>query len=224
MSVDVAAGAAFILGTETTYQGTYYFQNDATVNMVIAASDPTNPRNDLVVAQVRDANYSGASNDARLFVVTGTPNASPVDPTVPADTLTLARVRVDATVTSIVAGKVTDLRVRGGAQAQLPKLSGVVGGVVNGVPTLAAAGFLVQAGTSVVTTDGASNATVVYPVPFPNGVVTVLAAAGDITASFTQVRFVQSGQSLSQFVCQCFTNAGGTIFSNHRGSASTGSP
>src|SRR5438046_4639276 len=40
---------AFILGTEGTKQGTYFVENDATVNKAIAASDPTNPRIDIVV-------------------------------------------------------------------------------------------------------------------------------------------------------------------------------
>lgn len=110
MSVDVAVGSAFIAGTEATFQGAYYFLNDAVVNLVIAAADPTNPRNDLIVARIRDTAYSGANDDAALVVVPGTPAGSPVDPTTPANSLVLARVRVNALASSIVAGNVTDLR------------------------------------------------------------------------------------------------------------------
>ncbi|CAB4136919.1 hypothetical protein UFOVP314_45 [uncultured Caudovirales phage] len=114
MSVNVAAGRAFIRGTQTAgslNQGVYSFFNDGTVNLAVSSADPTNPRRDLVVAQIRDSNYSGSANDARLFVVTGTPAASPTDPVVPADTLVLARLSVAAGATSVTNANITDLRV-----------------------------------------------------------------------------------------------------------------
>jgi hypothetical protein len=114
MSVNVAAGRAFIRGTETASlgQGVYSFFNDATVNLTIGAADPTNPRRDLIVAQVRDLNYSGAVSDARLAVIAGTAAASPSDPTPPANALVLARVTVAAGVTSVTTAAITDLRTR----------------------------------------------------------------------------------------------------------------
>ena len=114
MTVNVAAGAAFVRGSEASDQGTYCFFNDATVNLAIGTADGSNPRDDIIVAQVRDAGggYSGSSNDARLFVVAGTPAASPVDPTLPVNSVALARVRVGTGVTSITAGNITDLRRR----------------------------------------------------------------------------------------------------------------
>jgi hypothetical protein len=114
MSVNVAAGRAFIRGTETASlnQGVYSFFNDGAVNLAVAAADPTNPRRDLVIAQVRDSNYSGGVNDARLTVVTGTPAASPSDPTPPANALVLARIAVAAGATSVVTANITDLRTR----------------------------------------------------------------------------------------------------------------
>ncbi len=128
MTVNVAAGAAFILGTETTYQGMYHAFNDATVSLAIAASDPTNPRIDIVVAQVRDAFYSGASNDFRLAVVTGTPAGSPAAPATPANSLVLARVAVAATVTTVVAGNITDYRARSVALTNAYKARAHCGG------------------------------------------------------------------------------------------------
>jgi hypothetical protein len=116
MSVNVAAGRAIIRsgGSSTILQGCYSFLNDATVNLAIAAADPTNPRNDLVVAQVRDSNYSEAAADARLTVITGTPAASPADPSLTSypNCVVLARVRVNAATSSIVNANITDLRVR----------------------------------------------------------------------------------------------------------------
>lgn len=111
MSVNVAAGQALINGTQnTTSQGAYEVLNDATVNLAIAASDPTNPRIDIVVAQVRDAAYSGANNDWLLAVVTGTPAGSPSPPATPANAIVLAQVAVAANATSITSGNITDKR------------------------------------------------------------------------------------------------------------------
>jgi hypothetical protein len=112
MSVNVAGGRAFIRSTFTGSlgQGTYSFFNDVTVNLAVAASDPTNPRRDLVIAQVRDTNHGGAANDARLTVVTGTPAAVPADPTVPASCVVLARIAVAAGSTTVLNAAITDLR------------------------------------------------------------------------------------------------------------------
>ena len=60
MSVDVSAGRAFILGTESSFQGTYFVESRGVENLVIAASDATNPRKDIVVAKVEDSEESGA--------------------------------------------------------------------------------------------------------------------------------------------------------------------
>jgi hypothetical protein len=110
MSVDVAAGLALVTGSSSLAQGVYVFSNDATVNLAIATADATNPRYDLVIAQVRDnTEDSGGSNDARLAVVTGTPAASPADPAVPDGCLALARVEVAALASSIVDADITAL-------------------------------------------------------------------------------------------------------------------
>lgn len=110
MSVDVAEGSALILGTEGTYQGTYFVENRGTENLVIAAADATNDRWDIVVAKVEDSDYSGATDAWSLAVVTGTPAASPADPTLPDNHIPLARVVVAALDSSIEDADVTDLR------------------------------------------------------------------------------------------------------------------
>lgn len=114
MSVNVAAGRAVIRSTEAAslLAGAYTFLNDGTVNLVIAAADPTNPRIDIVIAQVRDSNYSGASTDARLTVVTGTPAGSPAVPAVPDSCVVLAQVAVAALASSITNANITDKRTR----------------------------------------------------------------------------------------------------------------
>lgn len=119
MSVDVAAGSAFITGTASALQGPYNMVNDAAVTLAIAAADATNPRHDLVIAQIRDNTYDGSGfRDARLTVVTGTPAASPSDPSLSAypNALVLARVTVAALASSITNANITDLRTTGGWQ------------------------------------------------------------------------------------------------------------
>lgn len=110
MSVDVGAGFAMVGGTESATQGEYGAYNDATVNVTISASDPTNPRIDVIGIRIRDTEYSGANNDAAIIVVTGTPAGAPVVPTLPADFLSLAHVAVAALAATIVTGNITDKR------------------------------------------------------------------------------------------------------------------
>lgn len=110
MSVDVSSGIALVTGSSSLAQGIYVFSNDATVNVAIATADATNPRYDLVIAQIRDnTEDSGGNNDAQLAVVTGTPAASPADPSVPDGCLVLARVEVAALASSIVDADITPL-------------------------------------------------------------------------------------------------------------------
>lgn len=115
MSVDVAAGSAFIRSTQAADQGVYGGMNNAPKNVPISTAHGTNPRKDLVVAQVRDSSYGGANDDLLITVIAGTPAASPVDPSVPEDALVLARVDVPALDTAITNSQITDLRPRAAA-------------------------------------------------------------------------------------------------------------
>jgi hypothetical protein len=121
MSVNVASGVAFIPGVEGSKQGVYTAVNDATVNVTLTASDPAQPRIDLIVAQVRDQAYSGAINDWRIINVTGVASASPAVPSAPNSSLILARIAVAAATTTIVNANITDQRVWAAA----------LGGVIN---------------------------------------------------------------------------------------------
>lgn len=110
MSVDVAAGNAFIAGTQASWQGMYHASNDAVKNLTIAAADPTDDRIDIVVATVRDSIYSGLDDDWILQVVTGTASPVPTPPATPDNSLVLAEVLVAAGATSIVDADITDTR------------------------------------------------------------------------------------------------------------------
>lgn len=112
LNVSIAGGLAIVDGTENPLgQGSYVCANLGSVIRSLAAADQTNPRNDIVVAKVQDAQYSGATRAWSLAVVTGSPSGFPVDPALPANSLALARVVVPAGSVAIAAGNITDLRV-----------------------------------------------------------------------------------------------------------------
>lgn len=112
MSVDVAEGQVAVNGSESAYAGVYLCEARGTTNLAISAADATNPRLDLIVARVRDAAYSGATNTFSLEVVTGTPAGVPADPSLPSGScFVLARVTVDASASSITNANIADLRL-----------------------------------------------------------------------------------------------------------------
>lgn len=110
MSVNVASGVAYVRGTENVYQGGYWVLNDATVNLAVATSDPTNARTDSVYIAIRDAFYSGVNNDSVLTVATGNPATPTTPPTLPVNSLELYRINVRAATTSILTSDLTDRR------------------------------------------------------------------------------------------------------------------
>jgi hypothetical protein len=111
LSVRVASGWAAIVGTVQANMGTYVGYNDATAVLSITTADPTNPRIDLVCMTVNDSYYTGSLDNAILQVVAGTPAGSPVAPTLPANSISLATVAVGAGATSITTANITDTRV-----------------------------------------------------------------------------------------------------------------
>lgn len=111
LSVNVASGWAAIVGTTQPNMGTYVAYNDDTINLPITAADPTNPRIDLVCMTVNDSYYSGSLNNVILQVIAGTPAGSPVVPSLPANSIELARVAVAAGALSISSGNISDGRV-----------------------------------------------------------------------------------------------------------------
>jgi len=111
MSVEVSAGRAYITGDDQANQGRYLCVSETTEELLVAAADTTDPRIDLVVAEVRDPNAGGASGDDWQFrIIEGTPDVSPVAPAVPDSAIALAEIEVDANVTSILDADITDLR------------------------------------------------------------------------------------------------------------------
>jgi hypothetical protein len=111
MSVNVAPFRCVVAGTENALQGIYQGWLDASANVVIAASDPSNPRIDLIVARFKDAQYSGATNSFTVEAVTGTAAGSPVAPAAPANSFIIAQIAVAAAATTVVTANITDKRV-----------------------------------------------------------------------------------------------------------------
>lgn len=111
LSVLVSSGWAAIVGTTQANMGTYVGFNDGTVTLSINTADATNPRIDLVCMTVNDAYYTGSLNNVILQVIAGTPAGSPVAPTLPANSISLATVAVGAGATSIIDANITDTRV-----------------------------------------------------------------------------------------------------------------
>ena len=109
LQVKVPAGQAMV-------RGHYYF-NTAEETLAIATANGTNPRIDTVVLEL-----DPSANSITLKVVTGTPGASPVAPTLTQTDagvyqLPLANVAVAAAAGTITAGNVTDRRTFLGAKS-----------------------------------------------------------------------------------------------------------
>lgn len=109
MFTTIAAGTGFVPASSAVGGG-YIVHNDASFDVAIAAAHATLGRRDLVIAQVRDAEYSGANNDWLLSVVTGTASGSPTLPATPAGAIPLAQVQVNANASTITNANITDLR------------------------------------------------------------------------------------------------------------------
>jgi len=144
MSVRVASGWAAIVGTTQANMGTYVGYNDAQVTLTVTTADPTNPRIDLVCMTVNDSYYSGSSNNVVLQVVAGTPAGSPVAPTLPDNSISLATIAVAAAATQINSGNITDTRVLvtsnvpvSGDISSVTAGNGLSGGGSSGAVTLA---------------------------------------------------------------------------------------
>jgi len=116
-SVDVAAGSAYVTGDDTTFQGKYRLQNDATVNAVVAAAHASLPRIDIAVVRVRDSQYGTGGDDATIMTIAGTPTSGATlgnrlgAPALPNSNLYLADILVPAASTQVLNANIADKRV-----------------------------------------------------------------------------------------------------------------
>jgi hypothetical protein len=181
MSVSVAAGHALVEGTQTASQGLYIIYNDAATTVAVTTASPTLPRIDRLCLTVQDAFYGGtANNQVILQVIAGTPNASPVAPAEPANSLTLATLAVAANQTTIVDGNITDLRTT----AQLSENAFTA--AATAANTLTVNGIAGQTGKALKINDSTGTqkfaVAVDGTVTFPDGSTQATAAVGGVTS------------------------------------------
>lgn len=117
MSVDVAAGEAYVKGDTNADEGSYYCRETGTLNATFTASDATNPRIDRVVLEVKnDSEDSSGLNKARIRVIDGTPTVGATltnltgAASVPSTCLLLANVLVPAGSTTVTTANIQDRR------------------------------------------------------------------------------------------------------------------
>lgn len=102
MNVTIGACSAIIANTFASASGDYLVANDATVQVTLAASSPTQNRHDIIGIQVKDNLFdSSGLNTAVPAVIQGANSAgTPSDPALPASFIPVARAVVNAGVTS----------------------------------------------------------------------------------------------------------------------------
>lgn len=107
LGVTIAAGYCCVPAA-SALNGGYVFGPMSSQSLSLASSDPTNPRIDLVIALVTDTGTSASS--CGLSVITGTPAASPSPPSLPAASIVLGAVLVNAGSASLTTANITDER------------------------------------------------------------------------------------------------------------------
>lgn len=145
MQVLCAPGEVIVPGSTSATQSGYYGRVSSSTALSIAASDPTNPRVDRIVALVKDAAYSGSENLFTPAVVTGTPTAGATLgnkethgwPAAPASSFTIGAVLVPAKAVSIITGDIENLAtLAAGLLVPVARLSGLLPGTQLGSGTV----------------------------------------------------------------------------------------
>ncbi|GAA3392145.1 hypothetical protein [Streptomyces roseoviridis] len=114
MTANLSYGRAVVQGP--TGQGAYPVSLDADMPLTFGDGDPLNPRIDLVVLRVYDAEWDGQTlSEATVEIIQGQPKAAPEPPQTPATSLPLFRVLVPAGASAGTGGipwasSLTDLR------------------------------------------------------------------------------------------------------------------
>lgn len=130
LAVTASSGMNLSVGVgQAVLPGGYVISNDTAYTLAVAASG-SSARTDLVIARMYDAEAGDASTGPTIEIIVGTTTAVPATP---ARALALASVAVGASVSSIAAANLTDLRVFTGAAGGSVPIPGAIA-----TPTLAA--------------------------------------------------------------------------------------
>ena len=108
MNIQVNAGYCCVPNSSSALQGGYIFGIMNAQTFTLAPASLTNPRIDIIVANVADLGTNASA--AYVQVIAGTPAASPAVPTAPVNSITLAQVLVGAAVNSVTSANITDTR------------------------------------------------------------------------------------------------------------------
>ena len=115
MQILTAPGEVVVPQNYSATGGGVYCRVSSSNASAVAASDPSNPRIDMVAAQVKDAAYSGAENSFSIVYLTGEPKAGATlgnltgAPALPKSAVALAYVLVPSKASSIVAEDVKNV-------------------------------------------------------------------------------------------------------------------
>lgn len=117
MSVDVAAGMAWVQIDTGTRNGLAHVVADATANVTVTASNGTNPRIDQIIVRYNDTSIpTGSGNTPTLEVLTGTATAGATLDNrtgalaLPSDCMRLADILVPAASSSVTTANIRDRR------------------------------------------------------------------------------------------------------------------
>lgn len=112
MSVDVAAGSAFIFGDDVSEQGMYLVTSDAVENATIPAPPGAGTRTHRVVAQVRDKLHNSADWSTYEWTIDVLEDTGSGTPATPDSAISLATVSVAAAQTSVTDSHIADTRTQ----------------------------------------------------------------------------------------------------------------
>lgn len=108
MTVTVQPGSFVAPNSGTPTAGPYISTLNSQATLTVQTADPTNPRIDIVVANVVDNGNSSSFGEVQI--ITGVAAPSPSAPSAPSNSITLGQLTVPAGVTAITSGMIADQR------------------------------------------------------------------------------------------------------------------
>lgn len=113
MSLDFAAGGAWVRGDDTARQGFYHAYNDAILNVAVPPNASGSPRFDQAILRAYDSSIAGGTDGIAVEVLAGAPNGSTnIDNRLGAVALPNGAMRLAEWVTPNGAAAITDALLR----------------------------------------------------------------------------------------------------------------